>query len=173
MFLLLFSGGLGSLWLTLTEHFSQREILFYWEIVPGWTYQHACVSPQKVVKVNNTSQHNICLKQCHTLWWRKTLPRATLVFPVLGSAEWRKPLCSNSSLAPGHTHPVCHPLICLACHFIIHIECCGSMAGRSWIISQTMGDSQMTGQSVWWEQAHRKGKNLIYQSCMEILPNWK
>lgn len=50
--------------------------------------------------------------------------------------EWMgKLLCSNSSLALGHRHPVCHPLICLACHFIIHIECCGCMAGRSWIIS--------------------------------------
>lgn len=38
-----------------------------------------------------------------------------------------KLLCSNFSLASGHTQPVCHPLICLAYHFMIHIKSCGSM----------------------------------------------
>lgn len=57
--------------------------------------------PKEVEKVNNTSQQNICLKKCHTLCWWKTLPCATLVFPVLGLTEWGKLLCSNSSLALG------------------------------------------------------------------------
>lgn len=120
-----------------TVRFCLREIFFYfllWNIPPLDILACLCFS-QKVVKVNSSSQHNICLKQCHTLCWWKTIPSATLVFPVLGLTAWGKLLCSNSSLAPCHTHPVCHPLICLACHFIIHIECCGSMAGPSWIIS--------------------------------------
>lgn len=52
-----------------------------------WTHQLACVSPQKVAKVNATSLHNICLKQCHTVRWRRALPRATLVFLVWGLTE--------------------------------------------------------------------------------------
>lgn len=55
---------------------------------------------------------------------------------------------------------------------LIHIECCGSVAGQSWAISKTMGDLQMTGQSVWWEfaQWRRRGWGRRLDTHRKLCP---
>ena len=111
----------------------------------------------KVVKVSYTSPHIICFKQCHPLWALVEPPLCHTGISSPGVECAGKSLCANSSLAAGHRRPVCQALICLAC-FIIHTECWMSMGGLWWIISWAVGDLQMTGQSVWCEQAHGGGE---------------
>lgn len=107
---------------------SLKEILSLVKVPYRWTYQHARVPhTTEVRKVSAASRHNICVKQCHTLCWCRSLPRAMLVFPGFDWMRGGGLLCSNFCQASGHTQPVCHPLICLAYHFMIHIKSCGSM----------------------------------------------
>ena len=110
----------------------------------------------KGVKVSYTSLHIICFKQCHPLWALVEPPWCHTGISSPGVECVGKSLCANSSLAAGHRRPVCQALICLAC-FIIHTECWMSLGGLWWIISRAVGDLQMTGQSVWCEQAHGGG----------------
>lgn len=141
--------------------FSPRTYSLHWYWLT-LTQRHSCAAHGEAVKVNNAARHNI-------------FPQAVLYIVLMEEP----PSCRTGISSPAidwmrRDHCALTPLWPRAIHIqsglrwyarlatsLIHIECCGSVAGQSWAISKATGDLQMTGQSVWWEFAQRKRRGWL------------